>query len=173
MISCTTSAAWMCLISSPYYTEHGQRCGAVLSGHITIVAMSKSDQLILRCTVELNCSGMSARITVASVTLDRALDTCEPSCVAEQLDISLFLWSTVRWGRGVRGSTGALISGRRGWGHVAAPEPTSAGRCGLELRNTWQRRSTPLGETESGAMKHVTASKPTSKGRRGLELTNT
>jgi hypothetical protein len=101
-MSCTTSAAWMRLISSPYYTEHGQRCGAVLSGHITIVAMSKSDQLSLRCTVESNCSGM--------------------------LDISLFMWSTVRWGRGVRGSTGALISGRRGWGHVAAPEPTPTWR---------------------------------------------
>jgi hypothetical protein len=96
MMSCTTSAAWMRLISSPYYTEHGQRCGAVLSGHITIVAMSKSNQLSLRYTVESNCSGMSARTTVASVTLDRALDTCEPSCVAGQLDISLFLWSTVR-----------------------------------------------------------------------------
>jgi hypothetical protein len=95
-MSCTTSAAWMRLISSPYYTEHGQRCGAVLSGHITIVAMSKSDQLSLRYTVESNCSGMSVRITVASVTLDRALDTCKPSCVAGQLDISLFLWSTVR-----------------------------------------------------------------------------
>jgi hypothetical protein len=26
-------------------------------------------------------------------------------------------------------------------GHVAASEPTLAGRRGLELRNTWQRRS--------------------------------
>jgi hypothetical protein len=24
-------------------------------------------------------------------------------------------------------------------GHVAAPEPTSAGRCGLKLQHTWQR----------------------------------
>jgi hypothetical protein len=40
-----------------------------------------SDQLSLRCTVEPNCSGMSARLAGASVTRDRALDTCEPSCM--------------------------------------------------------------------------------------------
>jgi hypothetical protein len=40
-----------------------------------------SGQLSLRCTVELNCSGMSARLAGASVTRDRALDTCEPSCM--------------------------------------------------------------------------------------------
>jgi hypothetical protein len=56
--------------------------GAILSGRITTVAMSRSGQLGLRCTVELNCSGMSARLAGASVTRDRALDTCEPSCVA-------------------------------------------------------------------------------------------
>jgi hypothetical protein len=93
MMSCTTSAAWSHHVSLPCYTEHGQRCGAVLSDHITTVAMSRSGQLDLRCTVELNYSNMSAR-----------------------------------WGRGVRGSTGALRSGRRGQSHVAAPEPTSTGR---------------------------------------------
>jgi hypothetical protein len=41
--------------------------------------MSKSGQLSLRCTVESNCSGLSARLTGTSVTHDRALDTCEPS----------------------------------------------------------------------------------------------
>jgi hypothetical protein len=43
--------------------------------------MSMSGQLGLRCTVESNCSGLSARLADASVTHDRALDTCEPSCV--------------------------------------------------------------------------------------------
>jgi hypothetical protein len=81
MMSCTASAAWSRPVSSPCYTEHGQRCGAVLSGRITTVAMYRSGQLELRCTVELNCSGMSARIADASVTRDRALDTCESSCV--------------------------------------------------------------------------------------------
>jgi hypothetical protein len=81
MMSCTVSAAWSRTVSSPCYTEYGQRCGAVLMGHITTVAMSKSDQLGLRCTVEPNCSGMSARLAGASVTRNRALDTCESSCV--------------------------------------------------------------------------------------------
>jgi hypothetical protein len=68
MMSCTVSAAWSHYVSSPCYTEHGQHCDVVLLGHITTVAMSKSDQLCQCCTVELNCSGMSARLTDASVT---------------------------------------------------------------------------------------------------------
>jgi hypothetical protein len=58
MMSCTTSAAWSHPVSSPWCTEHGQRCGAVLLGHITIVAMSMSGQLGRRCTIEPHCSGM-------------------------------------------------------------------------------------------------------------------
>jgi hypothetical protein len=146
MMSCTMPAAWSHHVSSPCYTEHGQRCGAVLLGHITTVAMSRSGQLGLRCTVEPNCSGMSARLIGASVTRDSALDTCEPSYVlgaARHFFIPVV--HNPLGGRGVRGSTGALVSGRRGRGHVAAPEPTSPGRRGPELRNTWQRRSSPLG----------------------------
>jgi hypothetical protein len=75
MMPCTASAAWSRHVSSPCYTEHGQRCGVVLSGHITTVAMSRSGQLGLRCTGEPNCSGMSARLVGASVTRDHALDT--------------------------------------------------------------------------------------------------
>jgi hypothetical protein len=56
---------------------------------------------------------------------------------------------------------------------MATTEPTSTGRQGPELRNTWQRRSSPLGEAEPGAMGHVAASEPTSAGRRGPELRNT
>jgi hypothetical protein len=58
MMSYTASAAWSRPVSSPCYTEHGQSCGAVLSGCITTVAMSKSGQLSLRCTVEPSCSGL-------------------------------------------------------------------------------------------------------------------
>jgi hypothetical protein len=43
--------------------------------------MSKSGQLGLRCTIEPNCSSLSARLAGASVTHDHALDTYEPSCV--------------------------------------------------------------------------------------------
>jgi hypothetical protein len=81
MIYCTASAAWSRPVSSPCYTEHGQRCGAVLSGRITTVAISRSGQLGLRCSVEPNCSSLSARLAGTSVTHDHALDTCEPSCV--------------------------------------------------------------------------------------------
>jgi hypothetical protein len=52
MMSYTTSAAWSCHVFSPCYTEHDQRCGAVLSGRITTVVISRSGQLCLRCTVE-------------------------------------------------------------------------------------------------------------------------
>jgi hypothetical protein len=82
MMSCTASAAWSRHVSSPCYTEYGRYCGVVLSGRIITVVMSRSDQLDLCCSVELNCSGMSVRLVGALVTHDRALDTCELSCVA-------------------------------------------------------------------------------------------
>jgi hypothetical protein len=81
MMSYMASAAWSHPVSSPCYTEHGQRYGAVLSSRITTVAMSRSGQLGLRCTVEPNRSGMYARLAGASVTRDHALDTYEPSCM--------------------------------------------------------------------------------------------
>jgi hypothetical protein len=81
MMSCTASAAWSHSVFSPYYTEHGQHYGIILSGRITTVAICRSGQLGLRCTVEPNCSGLSAHLPGASVTRDHALDTCEPSCV--------------------------------------------------------------------------------------------
>jgi hypothetical protein len=80
-MSCTMSAAWSRPVSSPCYTEHGLRCGAILSGQIITVAMSRSGQLGLHCTIEPNCSGLSARLAGTSVTCDRALDTCEPNYV--------------------------------------------------------------------------------------------
>jgi hypothetical protein len=81
-MSCTVSAAWSRPVSSPCYTEHGQRCGAVLSGCITTIAMSRSGRLGLCCTVEPNCSRMSAHLTGTSVTRDRALGISEPRCMS-------------------------------------------------------------------------------------------
>jgi hypothetical protein len=75
MMSCTASATLSRLVSSPCYTEHGQCYGAVLSSRITNVAMSRSGQLDLRCSVESNCSGLSACLAGASLIRDRALDT--------------------------------------------------------------------------------------------------
>jgi hypothetical protein len=71
MMSCTASAAWSRHVFSPCYTEHDQRCGVILSGRITTIAIYRSGQLGLRCTVEPNCSGMSARLAGALVTRDR------------------------------------------------------------------------------------------------------
>jgi hypothetical protein len=124
-MSCTVSAVWSRPVSSPCYTEHGQHCGVVLSGRITTVVMSRSGQLGLCCTIEPNCSGMSAHLTDASVTRDRALDTCEPSCVpgaARPFFIPV-----------VHSLLGAV-------GYVVAPELSSRGG---EAGATWQHRSPP------------------------------
>jgi hypothetical protein len=125
MMSCTASAAWSRHVSSPCYTEHGQRCGAILLGRITTVAMSRSSQLGLRCTVEPNCSGLSVRFAGASITRDRALDTCEPSCVPEA--VRPFFIPVVH------SPLGAV-------GYMAAPELSSRGG---EVGATWQHRSPP------------------------------
>jgi hypothetical protein len=105
----------------------------VLSGRITTVAMSTSGQLVLCCTVEPNCSSMSTRLAGASVTCDRAFDTCEPSCMpgaARPFFIPV-----------VHSLLGAV-------GCVAAPELSSRGG---EAGATWQRRSPPRqgGEVKS------------------------
>jgi hypothetical protein len=57
-----------------------------------------------------------------------------------QINLSLFLWSTARRGHGTRVSTGAHLSKEarsEAMGHVVAPEPTSARRCGLKLQLMW------------------------------------
>jgi hypothetical protein len=123
MMSYTMSAAWSRHVSSPYYIEHGQRCGAVLSGRITIVVMSKSGQLDMCCTVELNCSGMSTRLAGASVTRDHTLDTCELSYVYGA-GRSFFIPV-------VHNPLGAV-------GYVTAPKLSSQRG---EAEVTWQRRS--------------------------------
>jgi hypothetical protein len=84
----------------------------VLSGRITPVAMSRSGQLGMRCIVEPNCSDLSTHLAGASVTRDRALDTCEPSCLpgaARPFFIPV-----------VHNPLGAM-------GYVAAPELSSQG----------------------------------------------
>jgi hypothetical protein len=124
-MSYTASTVWSRPVSSPCYTEHGQRRDAVLSDHITIVAMSRSSQLRLCCTIEPNCSNMSARLADASVTRDRALDTCEPDCVPGTA--RTFFIPVVH-------------NPLRVVGYVAAPELSSPrGEAGA----TWQRRSPP------------------------------
>jgi hypothetical protein len=125
MMSCTVSAASSRPVSSPYYTEHGQRCGAVLLGRITTLAMSRSGQLGQRCAVEPNCSGLSACLIGTLVTHARALDTCEPSCVP---GVARPFFIPV-----VHSPLGAM-------GYVAAPELSSRGG---EAGATWQCQSPP------------------------------
>jgi hypothetical protein len=117
------SAAWSHHVSLPCYTKHGQRCDAILSGHITTVAMSRSGQLDLCCTVESNCSDLYARHVGASITRDHALDICDPICVPEAAR-SFFIPV-------IHSLVGAV-------GYVAAPELSSReGEAGA----TWQRQS--------------------------------
>jgi hypothetical protein len=87
--------------------------------------MSKSGQLGMCCTIELNCSGLSACLAGASVTRDRALETCEPSCVpgaARPFFIPM-----------VHSMLGAA-------GYVVALELSSRGG---DTGAIWQRRSPP------------------------------
>jgi hypothetical protein len=185
-MSYTAPAAWSCPISSPCYTEYGQRCGVVLSGRITTIAVSRRGQLGLRCTIEPNCSGLSARLADASVTRDRALDTCEPSCVpgaARPFFIPvvrspLGLWST--WQHqssplgearpGPRGSAGAHLSREvrsRAEEHVAAVKLSSQGGR-ARSHGTLNSVGAHLGrEARSGAKKHVAAPELNSTRRRG------
>jgi hypothetical protein len=143
-MSCTASAAWSRPILSLCCTKHCLYRGAVLSGRITSVAMSRSGQLDRRCTIEPHCSGLHAHLADASVMYERVLKTREPSL--GQLSLSLFMWSTAHWGSWdtwqhrssplKKAEPGAL-------GHVVTPELTSSGRQGPELRDTWQCQSSP------------------------------
>jgi hypothetical protein len=125
MMSCSASAAWSRLVLLLYCTKPGPSRGAVLSGRITTVAMSRSGQLVLRCTTELNCSGISACLVDSSVTRNRSLDTCEPSCVP---------WAARSFFIPVVHSPLEAV------GYVAAPELFSQGG---EAEATWQRWSLP------------------------------
>jgi hypothetical protein len=58
MMSCMTSVAWSHPVLSLYYAKHGPYHGAVLLGCITSVAMSRSNQLGQRYTVETHWSGL-------------------------------------------------------------------------------------------------------------------
>jgi hypothetical protein len=96
---------------------------------------------------------------------ERALETCEPSCVPRTtkhffipvVHIPLRTLGHVTalevshrggraWSGEACGSARALLGMEvrfRAIGHVAALEPTSAGRQGLELQDMWQHRSSP------------------------------
>jgi hypothetical protein len=132
-MSYTTSAAWSRPVLSLCCTEHGPYRGAVLSDRITSVSMSKSSQLGRRYTVAVCISAG------ASVTHERALETCEPSTCLGQLSISLFLWFTTHWGLGDM------------WQHRSSP-----------LRKAEPGDPPPLRKTEPETLRHVAAPELTS-----------
>jgi hypothetical protein len=188
-MSCTTSAAWSCLVSSPCYTEYGQRCGAILSGRITTVAMFRSGQMGLRCTIELNCSSLSAHLAVTSVTRDHTLDTCEPSCVPRAA--RLFFIPVVHnplgsWGMwqhrssplgearpGPRGSARAHLGREARSGaeeHVATLKLSSRGGRARSHETHGSAGAHLDRETRPGAEEHVAAPEPTSVVRCGPKL---
>jgi hypothetical protein len=176
MISYTTSIAWSRPVFSPCYTEYGQRCDAVLLGRITTVAMCMSGQL-----------NLSARLTSASVTRDRTLDTCEPSCVPEAaMPFFIFvvhnpLGSRGTWQHrssplgearlGPHGSTGAHLDREArsvAEEHVAASKLSSRGG---RVRSHGTRGSAGAyldREARSGAEEHVASPELNSARRRGL-----
>jgi hypothetical protein len=58
MMSCPVSTAWSRPVLLLCCTKHSSSRDAVLSGHITTVAMYRSGQLGRRCTVGTHCSGL-------------------------------------------------------------------------------------------------------------------
>jgi hypothetical protein len=155
-----------------------------MSGHITTVAMSRSGQLGLRCTVQPNYSGISARLADTSVTRGHALDTCEPSCVpgaARPFFIPVVHSPLGPWGTwqhrssplrearpGPRGSVGANLDREARSGveeHVAASNHSSRG--GRDRSHgTRGSAGAHLGrEARSGAEEYVTAPELTSAKR--------
>jgi hypothetical protein len=185
MMSSTALAAWSRHVSSPCYAEHGQRCGVILSGRITTVAVSRSDQLGLHCTVEPNYSGLPARLAGASVTRDYALDTCELSCVpgaAMSFFIPVVHSPLEPWGTwqhrssplgearpGPRGSIGTHLGREARSGveeNVAAPELSSQGGR-ARSHGTCDSVGVHLDrEARSGDEKHVTVPELNSVSRR-------
>jgi hypothetical protein len=58
MMSYTASAMWSHPALSLCCTEHDPSRGAILSGCITPVVMSRSGQLGRRCTIKTHCNGL-------------------------------------------------------------------------------------------------------------------
>jgi hypothetical protein len=149
--------------------------------------MSKSGQLDLHCTVELNCSGLSAYLAGASGTHDRALDTYEPSCVprvARPFFIPvvhnlLGLWGTWQhWSSplgearpGPHVNAGAHLSKEVRSGaeeHLVAPELSSRGGRAQNHGTHGSVRAHIGSKAMSGAEERMAAPKLNSARRRGL-----
>jgi hypothetical protein len=83
---------------------------------------------------------MSACLAGASVTHERALEICAPSCVpntAKPFFIHVAHSPLGAMGYVAAPELSSWEAEHGAMGHVAAPESTSTGRRGPELRNTW------------------------------------
>jgi hypothetical protein len=152
MMSWTASAAWSHHVSSPCCTEYGQRRGAILSGRITTVAMSRSGPLGQHCTIEPNCSDLFACFAGVSVTRERALKTCEPSYVPRAA-MPFFIH--------------VVHSLLEAVGYVAAPELSSRGGRARSHRTRGSARAHLSREARSEAEEHMTTQELNSIRRRG------
>jgi hypothetical protein len=112
MMSYTASAAWSHPVLSLCCTEPDLSRGAVMSGRIIIVAMSRSGQLDQCCTVGKHCSGMHVcrRLSNAQVCLRKYATLA--TCLGQ---LSIFFIPMVH------NPSGAM-------GHVTASELTSSRR---------------------------------------------
>jgi hypothetical protein len=111
-MSFTTSIVWSRPVLSHCCTEHGQRRGVAMSGHITTVAISKSGQLGRRCTIAA-CPhvlrAMIAQVSGVSITYGHALETRESSRICRPAKPFFILKD---------------CGPQRAAGHVAASEPS-------------------------------------------------
>jgi hypothetical protein len=143
MISCMVSVAWSHHVLSFCCTEHSPYRGAVLTDHITSVAMSSSCQLDRCCTVETHCSDMHVYRRFNNT---RACLKNTRACLLGQLIVSLFPWSTARQGpldTWQHQSSPLNKTEPEAVRHMVAPELTLSRRQGPEPRDTWQHRSSP------------------------------
>jgi hypothetical protein len=110
----------------------------------------RSGELGQCCTIEPNCSGLSARLAGASVTRGRALETCKPSCVSGAAR-HIFIHMVHR-------PLGVV-------GYVAAPELSSREGSVRSHRTCGRIRAHLVREARSEAEGHVAASELTSARR--------
>jgi hypothetical protein len=131
MMSCATSAMWSHPVLSHCCTEHDQRYGVALSGRISTIIISKSGQLGRRCTIAA-CPHvlrvLMAQVSDVSVTCGHALETREPCCIGRSGKPIFIL---------------EVCGPQRATEHMAAVEPSRAGRWAPVPWDMWQRQSPP------------------------------
>jgi hypothetical protein len=118
MMSCAALVVWSHPVLSHCCTEYDPRCGVALLGCITTIAISKSGHRGRRCTVA-TCPhvlwAMMAQVSGVLVTCGHDLETHESSRIGRPAKPFFIL---------------EVCGPQRAAGHVAAPEPSRAGRRG-------------------------------------------